>query len=53
MEDKNIDTCLELNIQALIDAGYIQSKEDLSDKELADLKKVIEHAKCEDGCDCK
>lgn len=43
---KNIDKCLEVNIQALKDAGFIKSKDDMSKEELDELRKVIEHAKC-------
>lgn len=34
-------------MQALKDAGYIEDNEELSDEELDELRKVIEHAKCE------
>lgn len=44
---KDIEKCLETNIQALINAGFIKSKEDLSIEELEELKKVIEHAICD------
>lgn len=47
MKDKNIDKCLEINIQALKDSGYIDDNEELSEKELAELRKIIKHAKCE------
>lgn len=53
MEDKNIDKCLEINIQALKDAGYIKDGEELSEKELAELRKIIEHAKCKNCGNCK
>ncbi|MCD2348712.1 MULTISPECIES: hypothetical protein [Clostridium] len=45
--DKDIDKCLEINIQTLIDAGFIKYKEDLSKEELEELKKVIKHAICD------
>lgn len=45
--DKNIEKCMKNNIEALIKVGYIESKNDLSEKELAELKKVIEHAICD------
>lgn len=41
----DIDECLEINIVALISAGFIDSKDDLSTEELKELRKVIEHAK--------
>lgn len=44
---KDIEKCLEINIQALINAGFIESKDDLSIEELKELKKVIEHAICD------
>lgn len=44
---KDIEKCLEFNIKALKDAGYIDDNEELSDKELEELKKIIEHAKCQ------
>lgn len=43
--DKDIEKCLEINIDALVDVGYIKSKQDLSEEELVTLKKVIEHSK--------
>lgn len=53
MEDKNIDKCLEINIQALKDAGYIGNNKKLSEKEIDELKKIIGHAKCENCNECK
>lgn len=44
---KDIDKCLKFNIQTLIRAGYISNKDDLTKKDLEELKKIIEHAKCE------
>lgn len=44
---KDIEKCMKINIQALRDAGYIDDNEELSEKELKELRKVIEHAKCE------
>ncbi|WP_234121188.1 hypothetical protein [Clostridium hydrogenum] len=46
---KDIEKCLEVNIQALKDAGFIDDDEELSEKELSELRKVIKHAKC-DNC---
>lgn len=43
--DKDIESCIEFNINTLIKTGFIKDKNDLSAKELADLKKVIKHAK--------
>lgn len=42
---ENIEKCLDINIKALKDAGYIRSKENLSEEELKKLREVIEHAK--------
>lgn len=50
---KDIEKCLEINIRVLIDAGYINGNEELSEKELAKLRKIIEHAKCENCGNCK
>lgn len=48
---KDMEKCLEINIQGLIDAGYINSKDDLTAKNLEELKKVINHAECESCID--
>lgn len=45
--NEDIEKCLKVNIEALIEAGYIDSKDDMSEEELEELKRVIEHAKCE------
>lgn len=50
---KDIRKCLEVNMQALRDAGYIDDNEELSEEELVELRKVIEHAKCENCNECK
>lgn len=44
--DENTNDCLEINIQALIKAGYYKSKDEIPDKDIQELKKVIEHAEC-------
>lgn len=50
---KDIEKCLEVNIEALKGAGYIDNNEELSEKELAELRKVIEHAECNNCDECK
>lgn len=50
---KDIDKCMEVNIKALKDTGYIDDDEELSEKELAELKKIIQHAKCQSCGNCK
>ncbi|MFL0253309.1 hypothetical protein ACJDT4_23155 [Clostridium neuense] len=44
---------MKVNIKALIEVEYIKYKNDLSEKELEELKRVIEQAKCENYCNCK
>lgn len=41
--NKDIEKCIEINIQALVDAGYIKNKDDMSEKDLEQLRKIIEH----------
>lgn len=50
---KDIEKCMEVNIQALKDSGYIDDNEELSEEDLDELRKIIEHAKCENCGNCK
>lgn len=51
--NKNIDKCLEINIKDLKDSGYIDDNEELSEKEIEELRKIIQHAKCDSCNECK